>query len=51
MLVLTRKPGEEVLIGDNIKVRIIATKGNQVRIAFDAPREVPIIRTELLTKE
>jgi carbon storage regulator len=47
MLVLTRKPGEKIVIGDNISVTVCATEGNKVRIAIDAPRHVRILRGEL----
>jgi carbon storage regulator len=50
MLVLTRKPGEKVVIDGNITVTIIELKGNRVRIAFDAPAHVPIFREELCEK-
>lgn len=48
MLVLSRKVGEEFVIDGNIRVRIVATKGGRTRLAIDAPREVRIIRGELL---
>lgn len=47
MLVLTRKVGERLRIGEDIVVEILRMKGNQVRIGIDAPREVPIVRDEL----
>ena len=48
MLVLTRKENESLVIGENIKLTILAVKGSQVRVGIDAPREVPIQRQELL---
>ena len=48
MLVLSRKVGEEIVIGDNIRVRVLAVQGNQIRLGFVAPREVSIQRLELL---
>lgn len=51
MLVLTRKVGEEIVIGGNIRVRVLSIQGNQIRLGFIAPREVPIQRQELLTGE
>ncbi len=47
MLVLSRKAGEQVIIGDNICVTVVAVRGNQVRLGFDAPGEVRIAREEL----
>jgi carbon storage regulator len=48
MLVLTRKKGERVLIGDDIVVTLIDVRGDSVRIGFDAPRGVTIQRAEVL---
>jgi carbon storage regulator len=47
MLVLTRKQGESVLIGENIAVEVVQVKGNKVILSFDAPGEVSILRAEL----
>lgn len=47
MLVLSREPGETILIGDNIEIRIVAIKGEKVRIGIAAPKSVPVIRGEL----
>ncbi len=44
MLVLTQKEGEILQIGDDIKIYIKRVKGNWVRLAIDAPREVPLLR-------
>lgn len=46
MLVLSRKPGEEIVIGDNIVVRVASIRGNRVRIAIEAPREMKVSRRE-----
>lgn len=48
MLVLTRKENESLMIGEDIKLTILAVKGGQVRVGIDAPKEVPIQRQELL---
>jgi carbon storage regulator len=48
MLVLSRKPGEKILIGDNITLTVVRLQGNQVRLALDAPDEVRILRGELV---
>jgi len=47
MLVLSRKIGEEIVIGDNIRVTVVAIRGNQVRLGFTAPDDVTIHRSEL----
>lgn len=50
MLVLTRKLGESIVINGNIVVTVHQLKGNTVRLAFEAPKDVPIVRSELLEK-
>jgi carbon storage regulator len=50
MLVLSRRVGECVCIGDDIKVSIARIDGNQVRPMIDAPRSIPILREELLSQ-
>ena len=47
MLVLTRKAGEELVIGDNIRVTINRVSGNRVTIGISAPEDVRIVRGEL----
>ncbi|MCK5307362.1 MAG: carbon storage regulator CsrA [Zetaproteobacteria bacterium] len=47
MLILTRKSGETITIGENIQVRVLGIKGGQVRIGIDAPREVSVNREEV----
>lgn len=47
MLVLSRHEGEEIVIGDNITVRVTEIKGDSVRLAIDAPREVRVHRGEV----
>ncbi|MFC5930107.1 carbon storage regulator [Cryobacterium melibiosiphilum] len=48
MLVLTRKPGEKILIGDDIVITVLDARGDSVRIGIDAPRGVKIQRDEVL---
>lgn len=47
MLVLARKIGESILIGETIKVVVLAATGSQVRLGIDAPKSVSIYRTEV----
>jgi carbon storage regulator CsrA len=51
MLVLTRKIGEEIVIGDKIRLTVVEIRGNQVRLGFTAPIDVPIRRDELLRRQ
>lgn len=48
MLVLTRKVDEGIIIGDNIKIRVIAVEGNKVKLGVVAEKDIPIIREEIL---
>ena len=48
MLVLTRKPGQKLFIGQDIVLTINHVRGNQVEIGIDAPLTIPIVREELL---
>src|SRR4051812_27275334 len=50
MLVLTRKLGEEIVIGDNIRVRVVEINGGKVRLGITAPDSVPVNRMEVLEK-
>ncbi|MFZ5944965.1 MAG: carbon storage regulator [Bacillota bacterium] len=50
MLVLGRRPGEYVVIGDDIKVKVIKSDDGQLRLAIEAPKDVNIIRGELSSK-
>ncbi len=47
MLALTRKVGESIVIGDSIRVTVVAVEHDQVRIAIDAPRHIEIHRSEV----
>ena len=52
MLVLTRKPGESIIIGDEIVIQVVEAVGRgrnaRIKIGITAPKEMPIFRTELL---
>lgn len=47
MLVLTRKPRQQIMIGDDIVINIVEVQGDNVRIAIDAPRDIKIYRGEI----
>ena len=47
MLILTRRVGETVVIGDNVTVAFIGVKGNQIRIGINAPKDVIVHREEI----
>lgn len=51
MLVLSRRRGEQIVIGEGIVVTIIETRGEAVRVGIDAPREVPVNRREVLERK
>lgn len=47
MLVLTRKPNQSIMIGDDVEVSVLAIVGEKVRIGIQAPRDVPVFRKEV----
>lgn len=47
MLILTRRVGETLMVGDNVTVTVLGVKGNQVRIGVNAPKEVAVHREEI----
>ena len=48
MLVLTRKPGQAISIGDSVEVYVVEVRGDQVRLSIRAPRSIPILRQEIV---
>lgn len=49
MLVLSRKPGEKILVGENVTITIVRIGPNTVRLGIEAPRDMNIVREELCT--
>lgn len=47
MLILSRRVGETLMVGDDVTVTVLGVKGNQVRIGVNAPKEVPVHREEI----
>ena len=50
MLILTRRSGETIAIGNDITVTVLGINGNQVRIGIEAPRDVPVHREEVAAR-
>ena len=50
MLILTRRVGESLMIGDDVTITVLGVKGNQVRIGVDAHKEVAVHREEILDR-
>ena len=50
MLVLSRKTGQSIEIGEEITVNVTQVKGNRVRLSIQAPRHIPIVRSEITTE-
>jgi carbon storage regulator len=47
MLVLSRKPNESIIIGNNIEVKVVEVRGEQVKLGITAPRDIPVHRKEI----
>ena len=47
MLILTRRPGETIMIGSDITMTVLGVQGNHARIGIDAPKSVPVHREEI----
>lgn len=50
MLILTRRIGEKLVVGDNVRLTILGVKGNQIRVGIEAPPEVKVHREEIYQK-
>jgi carbon storage regulator len=50
MLVLTRRPGQTLTIGDNVTVTVLGIRGSQVRIGISAPNDIPVHREEIVVQ-
>ena len=50
MLVLTRKSNQSIMIGDDIELSVLSIAGGTIRVGIQAPRDVPILRTEIYEK-
>jgi carbon storage regulator len=50
MLILTRRVGEKLVIGENVIVTVLGVKGNQIRIGIDAPQEIQVHREEIFQR-
>ena len=47
MLIITRKPGEQIMLGDDVVVHVMEIVGNSVRVGIQAPRSLPVYREEI----
>ncbi|MGV6859666.1 MAG: carbon storage regulator CsrA [bacterium] len=47
MLILTRRVGETLMVGDDVSITVLGVKGNQVRVGINAPKDVPVHREEI----
>ena len=51
MLILVRRVGETIIIGDDIRITIVGVNRNQVRLGVEAPKEIPVHRSETADRE
>ena len=47
MLIITRRPGEKIMVGDDVVVHVMEIVGNSVRVGIQAPRSIPVYREEI----
>ena len=47
MLIITRRPGEKIMLGDDITIDVMEIVGNSVRVGSEAPRSIPVYREEI----
>ena len=50
MLILTRRVGETIMVGNDVKIVILGVKGNQVRMGIEAPKDLPVHREEIYNR-
>jgi carbon storage regulator len=50
MLILTRRVGETLMIGDDVSITVLGVRSGQIRIGIDAPKEIPVHREEIYKK-
>ena len=50
MLILTRRVGEVLVVGDDVKITVLSVRGNQIRLGVDAPKNVKVHRQEIYEK-
>ena len=47
MLIITRRPGERIMLGDDVRIHIMEIAGNNVRVGIEAPKSIPVYREEI----